>query len=135
MDIVIDTNVIISGLFWKGAPSNLLKLCKAGTHANFVSPVIISELNNALSYDKFDLTDEEVADAIGLVLSFSKVVVPLAKISIITTDPSDNMFFECAKESGAEYIVSGDEHLLSQKEYEGIKVLKPVDFLKLKRNG
>lgn len=131
MDIVLDTNVMISGLLWKGTPSKILKQCKTGKHTNFISPPIIHELKNVLSYDKFELNEEEIADAIGLILSLSKVVVPDIKLKIITDDMQDNIFLECAKYSGVKCIISGDSHLLNLRVYDDVKILNCADFLKL----
>ena len=130
MDIVNDTNVVVSGLLWDGKPSRLLKLCKTGSLTNHISPPIVNELKRVLSYEKFELTEEEIANAIGLVLSFTKVVVPRNKIDVIIDDPSDNLFLECATACNAKVIISGDIHLLKLREYHGIKIMTVSDFLR-----
>jgi predicted nucleic acid-binding protein len=49
----------------------------------------------------------------------------------VQDDPDDNKFIECALECKANYIISGDTHLLNLKEYEGIKIIKSSEFLKV----
>lgn len=47
----------------------------------------------------------------------------------VKADPKDNMILSCAVEGGADFIVSGDEHLKALKVYEGIRILEPARFL------
>jgi len=65
-----------------------------------------------------------------LILEKSVIVVPTEKIDVVS-DPDDNKFVEAALEGMAQYIVSQDKHLLVLKEYHGVKVLNPDEFLKL----
>jgi len=51
------------------------------------------------------------------------------KLSVIETDPSDNMFLECAVEGRADFIISGDRHLKDLRVYKGIEILDPSTFL------
>jgi len=129
MDVVIDTNVLVSGLFWKGKPSKILECCKTREHTNYISPKILLELEKVLAYDKFKLATEEIGKAIRIVLSFSRLVIPNVEVMVIETDPSDNMFIECALASGAKYIISGDEHLLKLKKWYGIRIVSCSELL------
>jgi predicted nucleic acid-binding protein len=52
-------------------------------------------------------------------------------LSVVERDKSDDRILECALEAKADYIISGDSHLLSLKEYQGIRILSPADFLQL----
>lgn len=130
MKIVSDTNVIISGIFWDGNESEIIKRCIVGELTNFVSLDTLIELERVLRYPKFDLTPEEIEDQMKNVLSFSSVVNPKIHVSVVERDPSDNIFLDCALTAGADFIVSGDEHLLEIREYEGIKILNAPTFLK-----
>ncbi|GAJ01716.1 unnamed protein product [marine sediment metagenome] len=51
------------------------------------------------------------------------------KIALVKNYPDDNKFIECAVTNKADYIISGDNHLLSLREYENIKILSPKEFL------
>ncbi len=57
-------------------------------------------------------------------------VSPTVKLDVIKADPKDNIILECAVAGNADYIVSGDKHLLDLKEFSGIKILKPAEFLR-----
>jgi len=61
----------------------------------------------------------------------SAIVIPRQTLSVINKDRDDNRILECAVESKAQYIISGDKrHLLPLKEHQGIKILLPAEFLK-----
>jgi predicted nucleic acid-binding protein len=63
--------------------------------------------------------------------SFSLPVDITQKIFAVQDDPDDNKFLECALQCKADYIISGDTHLLDLKEFEGIKILRAAEFLKI----
>ena len=66
------------------------------------------------------------------VMIFATLIEPLEKIDFIKTDPSDNKVLECAVDSHSDYIVTYDaRHLLSLKEFRGIKLVEPEDLLAL----
>jgi len=128
--IVIDTNIYISAIFWGGKPRSVVDLGRNGQVSIFTSSQIEKEINKKLK-TKFGLSDEEVAQ---ILLDFSTFTLPIKasrKITVIDDDPDDDKFIECAVASRAGFIVSGDKHLLSLKEYKGIKIMKAGDFLSL----
>jgi predicted nucleic acid-binding protein len=61
-------------------------------------------------------------------LSFSKIIVPVEKVSV-AIDPDDNKVLEAALEANADFIVSGDKHLLNLKEFKGVRILTAKEFL------
>lgn len=63
------------------------------------------------------------------IVSLSTIVEPKEKLSVIIEDPSDNKILECAVEGNANCILTKDKHLLKLKEFNGIKILTPEDFL------
>lgn len=52
-----------------------------------------------------------------------------SKIFVVTDDPTDNIFLECAVDGSADFIVSGDRHLLAIKVYKGIEIMRAGEFL------
>lgn len=133
MRVVVDTNVLISGILWEGNESELLKMCKINELTNLTSPPIIEELERVISSEKFRLTEREVNSVIELVLSFSTLVFPTIKIEAIISDTTDNKILECAVDGKANYMVSGDKHLLDLKKYRKIPILNARDVLKVLR--
>ena len=129
--VVIDTNVFVSGLNFKGAPREVLDLIWKKRIEVYISPFIIEELRDTLLED-FAWDNERVEEVIEKIKTQTIQVQPGIVLSVIKEKYSDNRILECAIEGKVQYIVSGDKrHLLSLKEYQGIRILSPADFLKL----
>lgn len=127
--VVVDTNIYISAIFWGGKPREVIDLGRSSTILIFTSHDIENEIAETLRV-KFKLPDEDVN---RILLDFSVFTLPVVvtkHLSVVPDDPDDDKFIECALECKAEYIVSGDSHLLNQKAYEGIFILSASDFLK-----
>jgi len=114
-------------LDWNEA--KVIENCKKGKYTNIASPYTLGEFEKVISKERFALTREEIEDLIELVLSFSVILIPSQKVSVIKKDPNDNMFIDCALAGNAEYIISGDSHLLDISKYKGIKILTAKKFL------
>ncbi|OIO33673.1 MAG: putative toxin-antitoxin system toxin component, PIN family [Candidatus Hydrogenedentes bacterium CG1_02_42_14] len=134
MKAVLDTNVLISGLLWEGLPNEILALVKQGKIALHSSPEIIDELEAVLKRSKFSgrIAELEVSidELIASILTIAEIYSVESTIEVIKEDPDDNMFLACAFYSGAEYIISGDKHLLNLGSYKRIEILSPREFLK-----
>lgn len=66
-----------------------------------------------------------------MITSYSEVIEPKENIKAVSEDSKDDMVLECALASNASFIVTGDNHLLKLKEFRGIKIITPKDFLSL----
>jgi putative PIN family toxin of toxin-antitoxin system len=134
MRIVIDTNVLISGTFWSGASFKVIQLVQQGIHDLILSKDILKEYNKILHsehiMDKQAYTSEKAASVHKLV-QLAIIVEPKQKLAIVKDDPDDDKFIEAALEGHAKFIVTQDKHLLDIQEYNGIKMLKPEEFLEL----
>ena len=126
--VVLDTNVFISALFWKGAPYQIFKRILEGAILNFVSPQILAEIKERL-LDKFKLPPEKVKEFLEIIVFNSQLVYPKKKLNIVKKDPKDNKILECTLEAKASFVISGDGHLLEIKKYKGIKIVSPKEFL------
>lgn len=124
----MDTNVIISALFWKGAPYEVVRSGIKGEFQMITSESILKETRDKLA-DKFKVPLSETNELIKIILANSFMVLPLHKIDAIKIDPSDNKILECAVFGGANFIVSGDKHLLDLRQYGNIKIITPQNFL------
>ncbi|PIU52499.1 MAG: putative toxin-antitoxin system toxin component, PIN family [Deltaproteobacteria bacterium CG07_land_8_20_14_0_80_60_11] len=130
LKVVLDTNVIVSGLnFPTSNLAKILLLVASGEIANFTSRHIVNETRRIL-IDKFFWTGEKVEAAEVWLITFSKSVNPKTRIPVIVDDP-DNRILECAVEGQADLIISGDHHLTDLKNYQGIKIIAPSTFLAL----
>jgi len=126
--VVLDTNVFISALFWKGAPYQIFKRILEGAILNFISPKILEELKSRL-LEKFKLPPEKVKEFLEIIVFNSQIVYSKKKLSVVKKDPEDNKILECALEAKASFVISGDKHLLEIKEYKGVKIISPKEFL------
>ena len=127
---VIDTNIIISGLNFSGSPAQVLELVAKGAIQNVISQDILDEVQGVL-VQKFSWEKKQAQDAIGWLRLVSKLVQPQEKVSAVSYDP-DNRIIECAIAGKATLIVSGDKkHLQPLKEYRGILIVGPNEFLNI----
>ena len=131
--IVLDTNNLISAIGWKkGNPRKIFEDCLFGKHNLIESPDLLREFLKVIKRPKFSfIYEEEIQTFVLNLLQMSELVEPKNKIGIIKIDPSDNIVLECAVEGKADYIISGDEHLLKLKEFRGIRIVTAAEFLKL----
>lgn len=128
---VFDTNVLVSAWLWEGNESKLIESVEEGIIRGYTSKQLIEELCRTLRYPKFNLSQDEVESIRSYYLLLFKIVRPKKTIDIILEDPEDNRVLECALEAQAEYIVSGDHHLLDLGEFRGIKIVKAAELLKI----
>ena len=133
---VIDTNVLVSGIISpKGSPRKILDLARKEIFKVVSSASINHEILNVLHrdyiYTKYNLTEEIIDDISVFLYEGSILTEDRYVISRVKKDPDDNKFIACALEGEADYIISGDDHLLSLKNYKGIQILDARDFLKV----
>jgi len=129
--IVFDTNVLVSSIFWEnGAPHEVVAKAQEQKVQNHTSLELLRELEDILLH-KFKQPEDIVKRQLDLVRAFSFIIEPMTRIFAVKDDPDDNMVLECAVSCNADYIISGDSHLLSLKEYKGIKVLSSREFLEI----
>ena len=130
--VVADTNVIVSALLWEGNESKIMDLVEEGKIKLFTSLVLLDELRRVLGYARFGLEEKMVDDNVKYILTISEIISPKCRVRLIREDLADDKVLECAAEGKAEYIVSGDKHLLRLKKFRGIKIMpakKLVDIL------
>ena len=125
---VLDTNVYLSALFWEGTPHSVFKRALQGDFSIFISPEIVEELTRKLE-EKFEAPKPIVDLVETLVLGNAHLVRPEESLNIVQEDPTDNKILECAQQQGADYIVSGDHHLLDIGKYQDIQIVSPREFL------
>lgn len=129
--VVIDTNVFISGLNFTGIPSDVLELFINGEIEVYISLFILGEIERILR-EKFDWSEERIQGILRRIKEKAILVQPKSKASVIKEKEDDNRILECAIEGKVHSIISGDKrHLLPLKEYQGIRILSPSEFLKI----
>jgi uncharacterized protein len=133
----LDANVIISALIQpKGASGQVLtSLVDANSFELIVSPAILAELNRALSYPKVRRYIKSSAEDLELwIASIELIAQPVdgnIRVHAVAEDPDDDKYIKAAVEGLAQFVVTGDKHLLSLKVYENIRIVTPRVFLGL----
>jgi putative PIN family toxin of toxin-antitoxin system len=126
---VIDTNVVISGVFWKGPPYRILQAWVNGSFIPLLSPEVIDEYKRVI---------EEVCQKRGIgtplpildiLLTKAQLMIPLPLHGQICDDPDDDKFLSLAASGAVSYVVSGDKALLRVKEYQGCSIVTANHFL------
>lgn len=127
--VVLDTNVFVSALGWKGASHNVLNECINEKLDLFLSVEIFNEIKRVLMYPKFRFSATEINEFLDQILEIGNLVETAIKVNIIKDDSSDNKFLECAISVDADYIISRDPHILKINEFRGIKIITPEDYM------
>jgi putative PIN family toxin of toxin-antitoxin system len=135
MRAVVDTNILVHALIKpQGTVGPLLLRLRQGDYTLLYTQPLLEELVDVLGRpricDKYDLTEQDVAAVISLILLRGEAVTPAERIAVCR-DPKDDKFLEAAVTGGADAIVSGDEGLLVLHPYAGIPILSPAAFLQM----
>lgn len=135
--VVVDTNVLISGLFGiKNSPSSqILNAVRSQKIILVSSPLILEEVQDVINREKVvkltKMNPAERVDFMDKLIERSDVTAGIQLPQMVSRDIKDDKFLACAVEAKADYIVSGDEDLLDLKEYERIKIITPREFLEI----
>jgi putative PIN family toxin of toxin-antitoxin system len=128
--VVIDTKVFFSAFYLpRSKPGEVVLLARRKIIQNFISPQILKELERIIR-DKLLWDNSKTHSAIMRISNLSELVDTRERLAIIADDP-DNRILECAKAGGADFIISGDKHLLNLQNYQGIKIVTPGEFLEM----
>lgn len=135
MRIVADTNVIISMLLWGKSLEQFLVLVNTRQIILCFSPQTIDELFRVIYHphiqkqvEKFEVPIEALLDKL---IAASEIVYPTERVVVIREDPSDNQILATAAAARVRCIVTGDKHLLKLKQYLGIPIVTPAEFLRM----
>ena len=128
--VVVDTNVLISGLLGSGPPNRILDLWRDNTFVMVTSINLINELIATLHRPKIfqRILKEDMNNLIELIEERATLVSPSINLKV-SRDPHDDKLLECAIQSKSDVIVTGDADLLVLHPFRGIDILSPVKFL------
>lgn len=130
MRVVIDTNVLISAIFWTGKPKKILNKVRRGEMTFLTSEFILEELRKVLvREDKpFKLSEEEAERVVTAMSDLAEVVNILSHVTVCQ-DENDNRVLECAIDGNADCIITGDFHLIQLGSFQNTKIMTVSDFL------
>ncbi len=129
--VVMDTNVTVSGFLWNGNESDIILACISGEVKNCSSLLMVQELERVLGYDKFKLHQSERDRLVLQYLSYTTLIDIKDHIDRVLKDEADNNILDCAVNAGSEFIITGDNGILTLREYRDIKIVKPYTFMKI----
>jgi len=128
--VVIDTNVLISAIFWTGKPKQVLNKVRRGEITFLTSEFILEEIRDVLTREDtpFKLSAEE-AERIVTEMRNLAVVVKIGSHVSVCKDENDNKVLDCAIDGNANCIITGDSHLLQLSSFQKIDIMTVSDFL------
>ena len=133
--VVLDANVWISALLWGGKPAEIIKSAENRRVSLFTSEEIMMEISSVLAYPRlakaYQGSGLRREDLVETVLRIGRFVKVKEKVKVVGDYPADDKFLECAFAAGADYIVSGDKHLLKIICHRKTKILSVNDFLQV----
>ena len=128
MKIVIDANLFISAFFWQGNPKKVIDRVINKSDDLFISVDILNEITDVINRPKFKADKQKTENYISEIKNIANIVDISEQINL-SRDKKDNKYIDCAIAANADFIVSGDIHLLELKEYGKIKIVKAKDYL------
>lgn len=137
MRIVLDTNVVLSALLWRGNPYQLLTVIREQPQMQvFSSTVLLEELAEVLTRPaatkRLAIIGKSARQVLADFVEVVELVEPIDTPRVVPDDPDDDHVLACAVAAHADLIVSGDkQHLLSLGRYQGIAIVAPADAVQI----
>jgi putative PIN family toxin of toxin-antitoxin system len=127
---VVDTNVYISAFLHPERPIfQIVQQAVEQRYRLLISPAIVNEVGRVLR-ETFGLEEKVRLYRLKALVKSAEIINPEMTLDVIREDPPDNRILECVVEGRANLIVSGDRHLRGLKIYQGIPIVRPIDFLR-----
>jgi putative PIN family toxin of toxin-antitoxin system len=127
--VVLDTNVLISGILFSGTPGEILIAWRNDDIQFALNSEIINEYFRVGVIFKSKFPGVEITPILNLIIAQSEII-DTGRLSVRVCDnPDDDKFVACVLASGSRVIISGDKHLLKLSGYEGIAIVTPRLFI------
>jgi len=129
--LVLDTNTLISAVGWRHSKQRrILEACLLKKYLLIESADLLKEFVEVISRPKFSfVSQEQRSELVTRLISHCEMVEPKKKLNIVKQDPEDNKVLECSLEGKADYIITGDRHLLNLKQFGKTEILTAGEFL------
>jgi putative PIN family toxin of toxin-antitoxin system len=133
---VLDTNVLVSAFLVRhGKPAQILKLPDAAKFQLVLAEEILAEVQEVLGYKhiqkRFHPRSSDVQLFLDALRAASSIVTVEEIENVVSRDPDDNLVVACAVQGDADYLVSGNRHLLDLKRHRTIEIVTPARFLEI----
>lgn len=135
MKLVVDTNVLVSAFLWKGTPGRLIELAGEKECRLFTSRVLIDELAEVLQRKKLAKQVQATGfTAAQMLRNYQKLATTVTARRLaqqVSRDADDDAVLACALAAQVDLIVSGDDDLLVLKQFQEIRIVTPVQAVKM----
>ena len=129
MRVVLDTNVVVSGLNFPGNERLVLELGLRKRFGLYLSAFILEEVQGVLGR-KFSWDEDRLSDALRTLEGAVTIIEPRRVPNVTEANEADNRILECAVQAFADYLITGDRrHLLPLEEHGGVRILNASRFL------
>ncbi|MCL2134701.1 MAG: putative toxin-antitoxin system toxin component, PIN family [Candidatus Bathyarchaeota archaeon] len=125
----MDTNVLISVILSKGKPYELFMKAVSKKFVLVVSDLLLKEFEGVIRRPKFKFTDEELCEISYSLRQSAEIVEVVSKFNIVSRDFKDDIILETTYDGKADFIVSGDDHLLSLNSFRAINIVSVKEML------
>jgi putative PIN family toxin of toxin-antitoxin system len=131
--IVLDTNILVSAIIASGYSAAILDRVRSGELALITSTHLLEEFSDVIARPritrKYPQIAEKAEDLVDFLRAFTELVQGTPGESQISRDRDDDYMVACAVEGNADYIISGDPHLLDLRTHGNITILTPREFV------
>jgi putative PIN family toxin of toxin-antitoxin system len=127
--VILDTNVLISGIFFSGPPYQILKAWHSHKIQLVISSDIYEEYRRVADLLKKKYKKIDISSILHLIDINSDIINTQDLPKPICEDPDDEKFIACALSGKVKIIVSGDKHLLKLSGFNDIMIIKPYEFV------
>jgi len=125
--VVFDTNILFSATGWRGNPFRCVELARSSQIRAVTCPEVLRELAEKLA-GKLAFSDRQVDETLADFLSFHMLVEIPGVLDVVARDPEDNAILECAQAGQAQFVIPGDDDLLSLRSFQGIEMISAAEF-------
>ncbi len=129
--VVVDTNVLISAVISDGPPRRLIDGCAENEITLVISQPLMQEFVEVLNRPKLKLSKEEIQHQAQALDRTAEKIDIISDVRVVQEDPDDNKILATALDGKADYIISGDSHLLDLEEFQRIPIMRVSEFLTL----
>lgn len=133
MRAIVDTNLLVSGLLWRGTPHRLLERVREGTLTLVSSPALLAELVEVIARPKFDAiliaSNTSRERSLAEIRALAEIITPAPLPEAVCRDPDDDEVLALALAAGVDCIVSGDLDLLDLHPFQNIPILTAAQAL------
>ena len=129
MRVIVDTNALISGIFFAGLPGRILQLWNEGRIKLVGSTEIYQEYAKVMRRLGDRYPDVEIENLLQMLAVELEIVKTRQLKDPVCRDRDDDKFIACALPAKVEVVISGDKDLLDLKAYRKVRFLSPARFL------